>query len=39
MGLSAAQVTDALREQNVQVAAGAVGATPQYGAQAFERCT
>ena len=36
LGLTAADVTDALREQNVQVAAGSVGSTPQYSAQAFE---
>jgi HAE1 family hydrophobic/amphiphilic exporter-1 len=36
LGLTPADITDALREQNVQVAAGSVGSTPQYGAQAFE---
>jgi HAE1 family hydrophobic/amphiphilic exporter-1 len=35
-GLSPDDVTAAIREQNVQVAAGAVGAPPQYDAQAFE---
>ncbi|MBC8085255.1 MAG: multidrug efflux RND transporter permease subunit, partial [Hymenobacter sp.] len=36
LGLSATAVTDALRQQNVQVAAGSVGSAPQYGSQAFE---
>ncbi|MBJ6143652.1 efflux RND transporter permease subunit [Hymenobacter sp. BT559] len=36
LNLSAIDVTNALREQNVQVAAGAVGSAPQYNAQAFE---
>ncbi len=36
LGLSATDVTTALREQNVQVAAGSVGAAPQNSTQAFE---
>lgn len=36
LGISAAEVTAALREQNVQVAAGAVGASPQFARQVFE---
>ncbi|WP_188815683.1 efflux RND transporter permease subunit [Hymenobacter cavernae] len=36
LGLSAAEVTNALREQNVQVAAGSIGSAPQYGSQPFE---
>ena len=36
LGLSATDVTNALREQNIQVAAGSVGSAPQYGSQAFE---
>ncbi len=36
LGLTSAQVVAALQEQNVQVAAGSVGATPQLNTQAFE---
>lgn len=36
LGLNASQITAALQEQNVQVAAGSVGGTPQAGTQAFE---
>ncbi|MBC7389720.1 MAG: multidrug efflux RND transporter permease subunit [Opitutaceae bacterium] len=36
LGLTGQQVVAALQEQNVQVAAGSVGATPQLNAQAFE---
>ncbi|HSI91145.1 MAG TPA: efflux RND transporter permease subunit, partial [Adhaeribacter sp.] len=36
MGVTPAEVTAALREQNVQVAAGSVGGAPQYSTQAFE---
>ncbi|WP_034256751.1 efflux RND transporter permease subunit [Adhaeribacter aquaticus] len=36
MGITPAEVTAALREQNVQVAAGSVGGAPQYSSQAFE---
>ncbi|MGI4823483.1 MAG: efflux RND transporter permease subunit [Janthinobacterium lividum] len=36
LGLSGDDVTQALREQNVQVAAGAIGSAPQTGSQAFE---
>ncbi|GAC1554888.1 MAG: multidrug efflux RND transporter permease subunit [Mucilaginibacter sp.] len=36
LGMTAADVTAALQEQNAQVAAGSVGATPQEKAQAFE---
>jgi len=35
-GLSTAEVTAAIREQNVQVAAGTVGGMPQFNSQAFE---
>lgn len=35
-GLSTSEVTAAIREQNVQVAAGTVGGTPQFDSQAFE---
>ena len=35
-GISTSEVTAALREQNVQVAAGAVGGAPQYESQTFE---
>jgi HAE1 family hydrophobic/amphiphilic exporter-1 len=35
-GLTASDVISALQEQNVQVAAGSVGAPPQQSAQAFE---
>ncbi len=34
--ISASEVTAALREQNVQVAAGSVGAAPQFSSQTFE---
>lgn len=36
MGLTSNDVVNALQEQNVQVAAGSVGAPPQPGSQAFE---
>jgi HAE1 family hydrophobic/amphiphilic exporter-1 len=36
LGISSAEVAAAMREQNVQVAAGAVGGAPQYSSQAFE---
>src|SRR5205823_3790018 len=36
LGLSGDDVTNALREQNVQVAAGSIGSAPQTNAQAFE---
>ncbi|QEM09376.1 MULTISPECIES: efflux RND transporter permease subunit [Mucilaginibacter] len=36
LGMSAADVTTALQEQNAQVAAGTVGATPQLKGQTFE---
>ena len=36
LGLSVNEVTNALREQNVQVAAGSVGTAPQYSSQAFQ---
>jgi HAE1 family hydrophobic/amphiphilic exporter-1 len=36
LGLTIADVTNALREQNVQVAAGSVGTAPQYSSQAFQ---
>ncbi len=36
LGITAAQVTSALQEQNVQVAAGTVGAPPQKTSQVFE---
>jgi len=36
LGMTAADVTNALQEQNAQVAAGAVGATPQEHGQSFE---
>lgn len=35
-GISTAEVTAAIREQNVQVAAGTVGGMPQFNSQAFE---
>ncbi|MEI8280460.1 MAG: multidrug efflux RND transporter permease subunit [Bacteroidota bacterium] len=35
-GLTASDVTNALQEQNVQVAAGSIGAPPQPSSQAFE---
>ncbi|MGY2132595.1 efflux RND transporter permease subunit [Hymenobacter sp. HD11105] len=36
LGLSVTDVTNALREQNVQVAAGSVGTAPQFSTQAFQ---
>ena len=36
LGLSATDVTNALRAQNVQVAAGSIGGPPQYNSQAFQ---
>jgi HAE1 family hydrophobic/amphiphilic exporter-1 len=36
LGLTGDDVTNALREQNAQVAAGAIGSAPQTNAQAFE---
>jgi HAE1 family hydrophobic/amphiphilic exporter-1 len=36
MGITATDVTNALQEQNVQIAAGSVGAPPQMPGQAFE---
>jgi hydrophobic/amphiphilic exporter-1 (mainly G- bacteria), HAE1 family len=36
LGITAAQVTQALQEQNAQIAAGTVGAPPQQNAQTFE---
>nr|GFD43267.1 hypothetical protein [Tanacetum cinerariifolium] len=36
LGLTGDDVTNALREQNMQVAAGAIGSAPQTNAQAFE---
>jgi hydrophobe/amphiphile efflux-1 (HAE1) family protein len=36
LGMSASEVTAALTEQNAQVAAGTVGATPQLAGQTFE---
>ncbi|MEO3406476.1 multidrug efflux RND transporter permease subunit [Mucilaginibacter sp. CAU 1740] len=36
LGMSASEVTSALTEQNAQVAAGTVGATPQLKGQTFE---
>ena len=36
LGMTAADVTNALTEQNAQVAAGSVGATPQEHGQSFE---
>jgi hydrophobe/amphiphile efflux-1 (HAE1) family protein len=36
LGMTAADVTNALQEQNAQVAAGSVGATPQENGQSFE---
>ncbi len=35
-GISSSEVTAAIREQNLQVAAGTVGGMPQYQSQAFE---
>lgn len=36
LGMSAGEITAALQEQNLQMAAGAVGAPPQRSSQAFE---
>jgi len=36
LGLTATDITNALQEQNVQIAAGSVGAPPQNSLQAFE---
>jgi HAE1 family hydrophobic/amphiphilic exporter-1 len=36
LGITAAEVINALQEQNVQIAAGSVGAPPQNSVQAFE---
>jgi len=36
LGMSTAEVTSALQEQNLQMAAGSVGAPPQNNAQSFE---
>ncbi|HEY0245627.1 MAG TPA: multidrug efflux RND transporter permease subunit [Mucilaginibacter sp.] len=36
LGMTATDVTNALQEQNAQVAAGSVGATPQENGQSFE---
>ena len=36
LGLTAADVVNALQEQNIQIAAGNVGAPPQQNVQAFE---
>ncbi|TZF82705.1 multidrug efflux RND transporter permease subunit [Pedobacter sp. BS3] len=36
LGLTPNDVMNALKEQNMQVAAGSVGSTPQYSSQAFE---
>ncbi len=36
LGMSASDVTNAIQEQNAQVAAGSVGSTPQEKAQSFE---
>ncbi len=36
LGITASEVINALQEQNLQIAAGSVGAPPQTGAQAFE---
>ena len=36
LGLTAADVTNALQEQNVQISAGSVGAPPQNSSQSFE---
>jgi HAE1 family hydrophobic/amphiphilic exporter-1 len=36
LGISSREVTAAIQEQNMQVAAGTVGANPQVGSQAFE---
>ncbi|EON75966.1 RND efflux system, inner membrane transporter CmeB [Lunatimonas lonarensis] len=36
LGITASEITAALREQNIQVAAGSIGTPPQRGYQAFE---
>jgi HAE1 family hydrophobic/amphiphilic exporter-1 len=36
LGLTADDVSSAIREQNVQIAGGSVGGAPQYSSQAFE---
>ncbi|HVY76484.1 MAG TPA: multidrug efflux RND transporter permease subunit [Puia sp.] len=36
LNITAAEVVNALQEQNVQIAAGSIGAPPQRGSQAFE---
>src|SRR6201996_3851575 len=36
LGMTAADVTNAIQEQNAQIAAGSVGSTPQEKAQSFE---
>lgn len=36
LGLTAEDVSNAIREQNIQIAGGSVGAAPQYSSQAFE---
>lgn len=36
LGLTATDISNALRAQNIQIAAGSVGAPPQPGSQAFE---
>src|SRR4051812_46753787 len=36
LGMSASDVTNAIQEQNAQIAAGSVGSTPQEKAQSFE---
>ncbi len=36
LGLTAADITNALQEQNIQISAGSVGAPPQNSMQAFE---
>lgn len=36
LGITASEITDALRQQNIQVAAGSIGTPPQQGYQAFE---
>lgn len=36
LGLTAEDVSSAIREQNVQIAGGSVGGAPQYSSQAFE---
>lgn len=36
LGMSSSDITNAIQEQNLQMAAGSVGAPPQKGSQAFE---